>query len=62
MKRIAETDRAMRARGRHIGTDPELTALRADHIMLLHASGFEGPCEWTFDEAFTLITEAMVEA
>jgi hypothetical protein len=54
---IAEIDRAVRAHGRAVGNDPELTNMRADQMFLLAVRGLEGPCEWTLDEAF----EAMAE-
>jgi hypothetical protein len=52
---IAEQDRAIRAHGRG---DPETAALRADQIFGLIIRGFEGPCGWSFEQAFAAMSEA----
>ena len=48
---LAETDRMLRAASIAAGDDPELVHLRVDHLQLVMRRGFEGPCEWSFDEA-----------
>jgi hypothetical protein len=52
---IAEIDRAVRAHGRSVGADVELTDMRADRMYMLALRGLEGPCEWTQAETWELM-------
>jgi hypothetical protein len=44
--------RALRAHGRNVGEDPEVTGMRADRVYQLALIGFRAPCEWDHDEVW----------
>jgi len=46
---IANMDRKIREHGRATGAG-ELADLRADKLFLLALRGFEGPCQWSFEQ------------
>lgn len=43
---------ALRVRGREVGEDAEVTALRADRVYQLALIGFRGPCHWNHDQVW----------
>jgi hypothetical protein len=49
---LAETSNMTRKVGRANGNGAELSDLRADELHRLYVRGFEGPCQWVFDEAW----------
>ena len=44
--------KALRARGREVGEDPEVTGMRADRVFQLALVGFREPCQWNHDEVW----------
>lgn len=41
---------ALRAGGRHVGEEPEMTALRGDRVYQLALIGFQEPCSWSHEQ------------
>jgi hypothetical protein len=43
---------ALRARGRAVGGDPDVTGMRGDRVYQLALAGFQEPCSWTHDQVW----------
>jgi hypothetical protein len=50
---ITDMIAAMREDGRSSGETPEVTAMRSDRVFQLTLRGFEAPCAWSHDEAWS---------